>query len=161
MNGEVVAEIRNSAKVMPGTSDALPTTLSRVIIPTLEVNPKIVKNAKAKSTASSNSTSATIITTPTNQDFYLIGASLSVIKDVVSTSNQSKITYYQDGLLTTLIAISSITLTVQSETISCNLNHPIKVDRGSVIAVVNSSATAEVRSDGTIYYFLDETSTLT
>lgn len=158
MNSEIIQEIRNAAKSQPGTKEVIPSELSRVIIPVIEVNPKLTKTAIGYFAAAAGSTSATIYTTPSDQDFYLCSAQLSTIKDVTSTSNQSKIVIVQNGRSVTVCAISSITLTVQSECISVSFPHPLKCDRGSTITVQNSSATATIRSDGQITGYLDEAS---
>lgn len=158
MNPEVMQELREAAKIQPGTKESFPTELSRVIIPTLEVNPRLTKTAIAKFAAAAGSTSSTLYTTPTNQDFYLCTAQLSLIKDVTATSNQSKIVIVQNGLSVTVCAISSITLTAQADSISVTFPHPLKCDRNTTITVQNSAATATIRADGQITGYLDEQS---
>ena len=134
--------------------DNISSEVSPIIQPTIEI--KRHCNI-CKAIAATNNTSATIYTTPTDKDFYLVGASLSVIKDVTGVSNNSKINIIVDGISVAILSISSITLTPQYDSMTNSWSNPIKCDRGTVITVTNSSATANCRSDATIQGYTVET----
>jgi len=125
------------------------------VIPIVDVTPWNNKICDIiKFGVATNSTSTTIYTTPTNQDFYLVSATLSTIKDATSTSTNSGLNVVINGANSALLSISSLTLTAQSETVSVSLSTPIKVDRGSNITVTNGTNVANATSRGNIAGFL-------
>ena len=113
----------------------------------------IIKSGQAR-----NATTATIYTTPTDKDFYLTTALLSVIKDVTSTSTASDIAVTIGGVVVKLIVISEITLTAQTETIPQSYSFPLKIDRGTNIIIENSTNVAEINARGSITGFLFDSS---
>ena len=123
------------------------------IQPTIEVfTPcNIVRSGTA-----TNSTTATIYTTPTNQDFYLTAVTLSYIKDVTSTSTSSAITATIDGITQSILRIPQISVTVGSGTMSLSFPIPIKLDRGFNIAVVNATNIANISANGCIIGYLTD-----
>lgn len=128
--------------------------LGETILPVVEV--KRFCNI-CRATAASNSTSATVYTTPSDKDFYLCAASLSTIKDVTGVSNNAKLNVIIEGVTIAILSISNITLTAQHSNMTNAWFNPIKCDRGSIITVTNSSATANVRTDATIQGYTVET----
>jgi hypothetical protein len=153
INSEVTQAIQKAIK-RQGSPEY---KVSDTIQPTIEVNPQIIKNVFGKESEAINSTSSTIYTTPTTQDFYLTSVTLSTIKDVTSTSVASKIRVTINGLAFTLLEIASLSLTPQSQINSLVLTHPLKVDRGTIITVTNSTNVGNITSWGGITGFLDET----
>jgi hypothetical protein len=152
MNSEVNSEIRNALKIMQSTENIpIPT-------PVIEVGTKSVKNALIKSGSAINATSATLMTTSAFADTYVFGASISVIKDATSTSVSEAIQLTPDetGLAVSMLQIASLTLTIQSQSVSIMLPHPIKIKRGSVIAIANSTNVGNITTTAQIYYYLDE-----
>lgn len=106
----------------------------------------------------SNTTSTTIYTTPTDKDFYLVGAILSFVKDGTSTSTSSSITATIGGVSNKVILrLATLTLTAERGQISYNPSIPIKIDRGTNIAVTNSSGTANITARGVIHGYTVET----
>lgn len=157
-NSEVIQELIRSAKLQAG-KDRIPNFLSSGIVPTIELSSKLVKNADiVRDTVASNSTGATIYTTPTNMDFYLTGMTLSVIKDVTATSTFSDILIQINGRQVRPLRIDTLTLTVEIREQSIVFTHPIKVDRGFAIQVENTTATGNIKASATIIGFLDEAS---
>lgn len=108
--------------------------------------------------SAANATSVTIFTTPTDKDFYLTSAVLTVIKDVTSTSTSSAINVTIDGVAVQIIDIAGITLTVQNEAANITFaGDGIKVDRGTNITVTNSSNVANIRASACIHGYTQET----
>jgi len=91
-----------------------------------------------------NSTGATIATTPSDKDVYLVGGTFSVIKDATSQSTLSQLTGVVDGVSRILANIVSLTLTAQSEVVSFSFETPIKLDRSSILRITHSNATANI-----------------
>ena len=153
VNSQTIKEIQEALKLDLNV-DKVPSP-----IPVVEVNPKVVKNAFTANSTTTNATSTNMSGIPTDVDVYIVSASLSVIKDATSQSVLTSINYNpadKGSSSTQLIAIPSITLTAQTQTLSVTFPHPIKIKRGTVISVVNSNATANISAFGSISYFTDE-----
>ena len=71
-------------------SDILPNELEPKIQSIIDVTPNSNESCDiCKGGVASNATSGLIYTTPTDRDFFLTAANLSLIKDVTSTSTRS------------------------------------------------------------------------
>ena len=133
---------------------AVPLDVNKEIVPTVVLNPFSKFCDIARSQSCSNATSATIYTTPTDRDFYLTSASLSVIKDVTSTSTFSSVFItLADGVTSDIIVLSEITLTAQTGEQSMNFSFPIKLARGINITIKNSTNVANIISRASITGF--------
>lgn len=132
-----------------------PHKVKRSIQPIIDVSP--VKNYCdiIVSNLLSNATAVTIYTTPTDRDFFLCGVSMSVIKDVTSTSTRASITAIPFGStgVVQFSIIQGITLTAQSDSISSVFNPPIKLARGSIISLNATTNVANISESGTIWGF--------
>jgi hypothetical protein len=157
-NTQLQKELRDAFKIQQNV-DAVPGKFEDRVIPVCEVNPKILTNLKMKAGLLNNGTTATLYTTPTNQDYYLCAVELSTIKDVTSTSLFSAINVIIDGVATAVATIAGFSLTPQSEIVNLSFNNPIKVDRGTAITITNSTNVGNITSRGIIFGFVDENST--
>lgn len=129
-----------------------PVFVEDYIQPTVSVSP--ITNVLRHNSAI-NSTTATIYSTPSDRDFFLTGASLSLIKDAGATSTGSSVKVVIDGNTRNLLTIISLTTTAQNDAISQSFNK-IKIDRGTDIVVTNGSANANVSAIGIIEGFIVE-----
>ena len=129
--------------------------LGNKIVPVLEINRPVV-NVLASNVVI-NGTSATIYTTPTDKDFYLTSAQLSVIKDATSTSTACTISATVGGVTTQILTIKCLTLTAQENSISNSFYYPIKIDRGTNIVVTSTTNVANVGATGNIQGYLSDT----
>lgn len=112
----------------------------------------IIRNATG-----TNATSTVLYTTPSDKDFYLTNASLSLIKDATATSNISTITVVVEGVTQRIISIIGLTLTAQAETNYKNFNIPIKLDRNTAITITHSTNVGNVSANGIIMGYTVET----
>jgi len=130
--------------------------LTDYVVPMLLINDNVYYGEEvfSNSATATNATSATILTTDSVKTTYLTGLTLSVIKDVTATSLASAITVVINGATRTIASIVGLTLTVQNQTIALSFPIPLKVDRSSIIAVTNSTATGNVTSVGCVTGFL-------
>lgn len=154
-NGDTIQELIRAGLLQ--SSFDIPKLLAKEIIPTIEINPILSKFCDIVRNASiTNTTQATIFTTPDDPQisFFLIACSLSVIKDVLSTSTLTQIDIVVDGANRQVLNISGITLTAQNSTISIVLPHPLKIDRNTSITLNNGTAIANIRADASIVGFL-------
>lgn len=104
-----------------------------------------------------NQTIQVLYTTPTDKDFYLTSAQLSMIKDATSTSTNSYIEVAVNGVATVLLTIAGFSLTAQNDSVAQSFPNPIKLDRGSQIRIANTTAVANSRAHGTIQGYTEET----
>lgn len=104
-----------------------------------------------------NATSATIYTTPTDRDFFIKQVQLSINKDATATSTFSAITCVVGGVTKTLLRVNTTTLTaVQGLCNVVTLPNGLKVDRGTIIAVTNTTNVANISATGIISgYIID------
>lgn len=107
-----------------------------------------------------NATSQAIYTTPTDKDFYLTAATLSLIKDATSPSTYSILSCYVNGASYNIFSLPCLASTAQTLSISNSFPFPIKVDRGTAITIFNQSATANHTSAANITGYISETSPL-
>jgi len=128
--------------------------VSDIIMPVVEIK-RICNILKFNSAV--NATTATIYTTPSDKDFYLVAAQLSVIKDATSTSGGTSIFVIIEGVSVRLLSIATLTLTAQYSNIANNFPVPIKIDRNTIITVVNSTNNANISGYGSIQGYTVET----
>ena len=129
-----------------------------------EINPSIqpiiavpIYTNVVKSNTLSNATSLTLYTTPTDKDFFLTALQLSFIKDASATATQMGVTVVIDGVTTTLVRAVGLTTTAQSGNLAQTLPFPIKLDRGSIISIVNNTGVANVTTWVNIMGYTQET----
>jgi hypothetical protein len=152
-NSVIQQEFVDSAKIQ--TTQGLPTELDNTIKPTFEVNPKLLRRCNiVKRGSLLNATSATLFSIKADEDFYIVAATLTMIKDVTSTSTTVGLTVTTDGVATKILDITGITLTPDSQTISVSFPFPLKADRGTITSLTSSTNVANVSAIGTIvgYY---------
>jgi hypothetical protein len=150
-NSDLFKELREGIKLQQ-LRDVIPSQLADKVVPVMEVNPKMLRRINSvKNNIATNATSATIYTTPTDKDYFLCGFTLSMIKDVTSTSTSSRVLATIDGVSTILASIVGISLTPQADSISVQFLEPVRVDKGTNITVTNSTNVANVSANGTIY----------
>lgn len=158
-NSEVITGIQRAAKIQSG-SDSIPRVLASQVIPSIEVNPILTKEAFIKVGYDSTSGSITLYTTPTNQDVYVTAAYLSIIKNAACdvATGPCSLSVVINGATVQLLRLPLITLTAQEQSISISFPHPIKIDRGTSVSVAGSfTAGVYLRAAG-ISAFADETS---
>lgn len=152
-NSELTDELKIGAKIQL-SRDRIPNEIAEKVVPTMEVNPKLLKNCNILRHATAiNTTATTVYSVPSDIDFYLCGCSLSVIKDATATSINSAIQITVDGDSNFFrpISIAGLTLTPQSLSESVDFNRPIKVKRGTNISVINSTNVANCTSSACIW----------
>ena len=148
---EVIDKISDELKIQPAL--AIPRELDKNIKLVYGVNPPKISNVH-KFKELLNGTTTTIFITPPDQDFFLTSMSLSMIKDVVSTSIETSIKgNIFGGPLIRLLAIAGITVTAQNATINMTLPRPLLMERGNNIILTNSTGVAVIHSFCTINGF--------
>lgn len=128
--------------------------INDVIIPNIPINPRV---NIVQSNSAFNATSAVVYTTPSDKDFYITACNLSTFRDATATSTQAYLTVYIDGIMKTIMSISAITLTAGNGEMASAFPYPIKADRGTDIAVRNTTAVGNVRTNAVIMGYTQET----
>jgi hypothetical protein len=161
-NSETIAQLRKVGG-LSSVEMQTPSVDSRTIIPVMETNPTILHNIDIVRFigTSSSTASITAYTTPTNQDFYMTGCSLSMVKDAANDGATANIAIgcFVGGVVRYPLVIATLTLTAQSQTVAISFQKPIKVDRNTAITVACGTFTAGSRRvEGTINGYIDEAS---
>jgi len=151
-NRDITNTIVDNLKMNPIT-DVIPKTVIPSIQPTFDVD-SYHERALIESQPAINAVGAAIYTADSINDTFITAVSLSVIKDVTSTSTNSTVTATVMGVAKILLALESLTLTPQAEAITLTFKHPIKVDKGFSINVNNSTATGNISARGSIIGFI-------
>lgn len=156
-NSDLTKELVDGAKIQV-SREYPPSQIAEKVVPVMEVNPKMLRRCNVcLQNVANNSTSATIYTTPQDKDFFLVGCSITFIKDATSTSTYSAIEMTVEGQAQgNVFNIAQLTLTPQSGSESWTFPAPIKIARGTTIKIVNSTNVANIRSYGQIYGYTVE-----
>lgn len=127
--------------------------------PTIETNPKQVKEAHiCRSAQLAAAATATIYTTPIDQDFYLTSGNISMKCTSGTTVTYMRITAFINSVAYPIIEISSIAGQATTAQNTLALRNPIKIDRGTAITIDASAADAAgtTRGAACIQGFIDE-----
>jgi len=148
-NSDVSKNIIQGARIQVNR-DKVPNELAEKVVPTLEVNPHLVKLANVTaSTSSSTTADLTVYTTPTDEDFYLTYALWSIAENATDDGSSTSLvcTPYDLNANWNILQIRGLTTTAQSETIAVNFDSPIRIKRNTAINVSHTT-TAGVMSKG-------------
>jgi len=147
---EVIDKISDDLKIQP--SMQIPRALMDKIQLSYNVNPR--RQIRFPGTGAIDATSATILTTSLVKDTFLIGAYITVTKDVVSNSVNSSVQCTAQGDQNRSVLVVRYEPTTAGEfQQSIIFPIPIKLARGTTITVVNGSATASIDTTGIVYIF--------
>lgn len=129
--------------------------IPNILTPVVPIVPyaNVVKSAGI----GSGGTSTTIYTTPTDRDFYLCSAWLSLAQDAGSAVTEHYIRAYVGGSQINILAKECIASTAQSDTITISFKFPIKIDRNTALTVEHGAASAVVNTLGGITGYISET----
>jgi len=154
MSNNQNAKITNEVKRAFGLNNmtGYPMKVSEAILPVVDVNPRYTNIIGAA--PATNATSGTPYTTPANKDFYLTGFTISLIKDVTSTSTATALMAYINGVQVALGRIAGITLTAQNDSLSASFPFPLKIDRNTAITITNTTNVANIAAYASIYGYL-------
>lgn len=136
-NSRVARELREAAQLQLAT-DHLPMKLADYVMPTIEVNPRLVRvqNVIAHTSRSTTGTS-TVYTVPSDRDFYLCMAQMSASFDATADSTNSFLTVTLDDGAANLrpIQLMKQTTTATAHNQAVFFNPPIKLKRGSTVGL--------------------------
>lgn len=157
-NSDLTKELTEAGKLQT-MRDRIPNEFADKVVPVVNVNPKDYRvcNLVVRGTKSTTG-DLTILTTSTDRDTYLVGATLAFAKDVTcdaATGNLS-ITAVINGQTIYLFSVPIITLTADARVVSFNLVNPIKIDRGTnIISTGTFTAGTLVRTSNLFGYTVE------
>lgn len=147
---EVVDKISRDLKSQPALD--LPKKLDDKINLSFNVNPD--REIKVKTGTATDATATTVHTTHSTKETYLIGATMTITKDVNSTSVQTNLAVVPFGSVSTIFLIRRYEpTTAGSFEHGVSLKYPLKLAKGSAITINNSTAIASIDASATIYYY--------
>lgn len=161
-NSDLSKELREGAKLQ--VTDRMPTELAEKVVPVMEVNPKLLRkcNVVKQNTNSTINSSVTVYSTPSNQDFYLCGFTISFINDATSQATLGNIqcTPFEMNTVTKLGSMGNITGVAAAQTISQDFSRPILLKRStSITATIEGVAVGTSKTQVTIYGYTIENTT--
>lgn len=150
-NSDLTQELINGAKIQQNR-DTVPNQIADKVVPVMEVNPKLLRRVNViRHGYATNAATATIYTTPADQEFYLTECCLSWVKDAGSDATTAYLTVNNDGVSgRRLLVLTGITGVATAQTMAVTFNPPILVDKNSSVVVNNNTATANVSAVGSI-----------
>lgn len=145
---DVINNLIDGLKLNPVT-DSIPHAVIPTIQPTFEVKRRVCNIVEGNAGASSGS-AVTIYTTPSDKDFYLVGANLTMSKDAAcdTTTGSLQLSATINGTVKNILRMSHTTLTALQGNVSISLPVPIKIDRNTAITIITLSFTAGTFSRG-------------
>jgi len=100
---------------------------------------------------------ATIFTTPSDKDFYLTSATMSIQKAADSDVTLLHFQVTIGGVALNVMTQAFLTLTAAQETVTLALVPPIKIDRNTTIVVGNNSSAGTNLTSGNLTGYTVET----
>jgi hypothetical protein len=140
-NNQTIKEIISGANIQ--THEEYPIELGKTVVPTMEVNPKMVASCNIARSSGNVTTTGTITgvyTTPTDKDFYLCSLDCIAVEGVtcdVATGSLS-VQVIVGGKSINLITLPVLTLTSSLLTKTISYAIPIKIDRGTAIVMTGT-----------------------
>lgn len=153
-NSNLTKEIIDGAKLQVQDGN-IPSEIGNTVLPTMEVNPNLLRICNVvKMNSLNNALTETIYTTPSDKDFYICSASLTMNKDVTATTTNVNLTCTINGQSATLLRIATLATTADTNSISINPRFPIKIDRNTTISLTSATNVANVRAGASVIGFL-------
>ena len=145
-NSEVYNQFGEDTKLPP---QDLPRNLHKEIMPVLSVKPDKICNI-ARENDSTTTGAVTVFLTPSNKDFYLCNAQISLSSDATADNIQGVLSVTIDGAERHLILLTKQTTTVIHLNQGISFNFPLKIDRNTNIRVQTAFTVGSCRYGGTI-----------
>jgi hypothetical protein len=146
-SSDTLAALRDVSRLQ-NSVEQLPTTLSTQIVPTVEINPLLVKPSEPLGFNTSSTTGSMVIfTSGVGYITYLTSLSFSFIKDATCDIADGKIDVSTtvDGKLSNIGTLAVFTLTAQSGSMQLVFPHPLRIDPGASVSVGGSFSVGKLQ----------------
>lgn len=161
-NSDLITELIKGAGLQAGIGK-IPRKISDIVIPTLEVNPRLLRfcNISASANSTASGTSLTILSIPAGYKFYCVEAFMRILKDATNDAADhiSALRATIEGqTLRTILAIPTLTTTAQDAGLTTSLNPPLVIDAGTSITLSHATFTVGkyTKIAGVIGYLVQE-----
>jgi len=147
-----------SEKIKESNTNILPKTISNSIVPIIDVGENI-DSYVVESTANASSGTLTMLTTPSDKDFYLTSVTLGLNKNSACDlgTGSLNVTVVINGASKIILYLPTITLTAQNDVVVLSLPTPIKLDRSSSITYSGSFSAGVCLRSGNITAYTTDT----
>lgn len=152
-NSDLSREIVRAAKIQQNV-DSVPNQLDSRIIPTMEVNPDLLRKDRVLGSATSSATgSFNLLTTSATKETYITGLQANYRKNSAADNATGTLVVSAviDGATINLITFSTITATAENSIISIVFQNPIKIDRNTSIAFSGAFTAGVMVRAGNVY----------
>lgn len=116
--------------------------------PTLEIGPRRTLISRHQTNSATGTT--TILTVPSDKDFYLTYVTLTITQDATCDGVVGILSITQDGVSRRIVSLPHQPLTAGTYIATLTLSHPIKVDRGTAISCNSVFTAGTCTKDATI-----------
>lgn len=149
-NFEIVDKIRRLFKL--SASENIPNSSGESVNPVLIANPdnftKVLGSLTRTTTAAAPG--ATILTSHATKETYITGIDIAITSDVLADNVAMNVRVTINGALVILTNLNKQTLTITNNEARVMFPIPIKIDKGSVVTLVNVFTAGASRTDVSI-----------
>jgi hypothetical protein len=144
-NSNLTKQIIDGAKLQQSQGQ-IPNEIAEKVVPTMEVNPALLRVCNIVVGDVATSTSHGVYTTPADKDFFLVGATLAMSKIVTDSLATCDLTCVPIAGTTSraILFLPGTTLNQDSNSISISLSTPILLKRSSAITIIKSANNGSV-----------------
>lgn len=158
-NSDLTKELVRAGRLQ--VNQGVPSQILPTIQPTIEVNPKLMRILNAvRGNRSVTSGTLSIMTTPTDREFYLTSIGVSYVKDATCDAVTGRFDVFVviDGATQVLHAFPVLTTTAQSDSWFLSFPFPMKIDKGTGITMSGSFTAGNlIRTGEAIGFFVENT----
>jgi hypothetical protein len=140
-NSDLTKELVAGAKLQQ-SREKVPQELAEKVVPVMEVNPRLLRKVNLiKGSAAAAGGNVTMYTTPTDKDFYLTYANLSMSKIVTDSNDYLALVIAIPGFASAAVLnLCGTTLKVENMAVSQCFEPPILLTRGSTLVLTKNAA---------------------
>jgi len=156
-NSELTKQLLDGAKIQVNR-DKFPNELAEKVIPTMEVNPKLLRyvNIAGLFSRTTSANAVAFYTVPAGKKLILTHLHFQNMSNVTADNTDMYITATIDGVAKVLIEKVKITLTATDFIVSTPISPAIELNPGSELKISNIfTAGASVSSYGFLGYLVD------
>jgi len=148
--GEILKKIVEELGLQPGAENA-PRDVANTIVGTFDVMPEDTSRI-ARGAIRSTTGATTLLTTPTDRDFFMTGATLGMQSDATADNTFCVLTAtpFDSNASSNILLLPKITLTAFSGATQTSFVPPLKLARGSVISMSHTFTVGASNISGTV-----------
>jgi len=156
-NTEAINIIRDQAGL--SLKEGFPQNLAMTVQPVLDMTPDFHKNFICSANTTTSTGSATVLSAKEKVQYVIHGYSASFIKDATCDAADGTVQWNitQGGVVRAIVVFPILTLTAQSQAVSCWFNRPIRCDVNTIVQAASITFTAGKLRRSIVLYVSEET----